>query len=49
MSVAEIVAKFGENAAGVLSPARIERLVETVLDLDQAPDVRPIVDLAVAG
>jgi len=49
MSVAEIVAKFGENAAGVLSADRIGRLADAVLDLDHAQDVRRIVDLAVAG
>jgi len=48
MTDAELRAKFDENAAGVLpAPAR-ERLADAILRVDELPDARTIVDLAVA-
>jgi 2-methylcitrate dehydratase PrpD len=49
MSVAEIVDKFTENAAGVLSAERIERLRDAALGLEQCADGRRIIDLSIAG
>jgi 2-methylcitrate dehydratase PrpD len=49
MTVAEIVAKFTENAAPVLAPQQIERVVEVALTLERCADSRRLIDLAVAG
>jgi hypothetical protein len=49
MTVEEIVAKFTENAAPVLAPQQIERVVEVALTLERCADSRRLIDLAVAG
>ena len=47
MSDAELRAKFDENAGGFLSAAQRDRLAEEITRLEQLPDVRVLVDLAV--
>jgi 2-methylcitrate dehydratase PrpD len=48
MTDAELLAKFDENASGVLTAAARERLADTILRVEDLADVRTIVDLAVA-
>jgi 2-methylcitrate dehydratase PrpD len=45
MSDAEIIAKFEENVAEALSPARRKRLVDAVMTLERSPDAARLVDL----
>ena len=47
MSIADLKAKFTENATPVLSPAQIEQLGHAVLNLETCQDARQIVELAV--
>jgi 2-methylcitrate dehydratase PrpD len=47
MTGAELRAKFDENAAGVLPAAQRERLADAILRVDELPDARTIVELAV--
>lgn len=46
MTLDEILGKFHENAAGVLTPERARNLVDAALALDRMADVRQLVDLA---
>lgn len=48
MSRAELLAKFEENADGVLTPAQTKRLIEAVDGLDGAPDAGRLVELSLA-
>jgi 2-methylcitrate dehydratase PrpD len=48
MTDAELRAKFDENASGVLTAAARERLADAILRVEELPDARVIVDLAVA-
>jgi 2-methylcitrate dehydratase PrpD len=48
MTDAELRAKFDENAGGVLPALQRERLADAILRVDDLPDARQIVDLAVA-
>jgi 2-methylcitrate dehydratase PrpD len=48
MTAAELRAKFDENAGGVLSAAQRARQADAILRVDELPDARTIVDLAVA-
>ena len=44
MSDAELIAKFKSNADAVLSPDRIEQVVQSVLELEKLGDVRRLMD-----
>jgi 2-methylcitrate dehydratase PrpD len=46
MSDAELQAKFRHNAEGVLPPAQVDRLVDTVMALDELADTQTLMRLA---
>ena len=47
MSREELLEKFAENAAGVLSPSQRARLIEAVDSLDTADDASVLVQLSI--
>ncbi len=47
MPVEDLRAKFDDNAGAILDRAGRDRLAEAINRLDQAPDVRTVIDLAV--
>ncbi len=44
LSEADVVRKFTDNAARVLSPARVQQVLELTMALDRAPDVVALTD-----
>ena len=49
MSTADLVAKFEENAAGVLAPAQAKQLVAAIFGLENASAASALVQLSVRG
>lgn len=47
MSTVDLVAKFEENAAGVLAPAQVKQLVAGIFSLEEARDAGALVQLSV--
>ena len=49
MSTADLVAKFEENAAGVLAPAQAKQLVAAIFELENSASATALVQLAIGG
>ena len=49
MSSADLVAKFEENAAGVLAPVQVKRLVNAIFGLESSPSASALVQLSIGG